>query len=277
MTKIYIADCHKMFAEGVASIVNKSGTAEVKGIFHDLVACWAAIAKGEPDILIIDILQPVRKGIVFDEVAKNRKKNLGEREAKEQPSFYPINGMDFCIKVKLYYPNIKIIVLSECNHWVTIKYMKGLGIDGYILKSSPADEITKAIENAKSDKFFLCEELLDMMRSIEKASFFWLTVDQQILLRLIAEDLTNQEIAVIMPFSAETIKTKRRDLLDKFRDIKSQKKREEILWYISERSINREPTLMNKKNYGRSINSIKTAIQMGLIWEDIFLIHKKNK
>ena len=267
MIKIHISDRHQLFANGVASTINQTGIAEVSGISNNLEDCLKAIRKDEPDILIIDIFQSIGKILSFSGGTVNSDITIVQnRSTQQQLYFYPSNGIDFCTKVKKYFPDIKIIILTSCNHWVTTKYMKNLGADGYLLKTSKEYEIVNAIKYVyKGLGFYMTVALHKQLSNIIQYNYFWLDVDEQILLKLMAEDLTNAEIALILPYKEETIKSKRRDLLEKFRFITNSKNLNQTLWYIIGNNLNN--TLANINN-SRSIVALKTAMQIGLIWED---------
>ncbi len=223
MIKVHIADHHKMLVDGLYSLIDKSEIAIVTGISETLANCRKALEKQQPDVLLIELSQLTDP---LPDPSKNKKEAL----------FY--NGIDFCKEVKQNYPHIKIVALTGYNNWITIRRMLDTGISGYVLKTSPLYEALNAVDNVMDGDAYLCKKSLLLLRKEIKELFFWVTVGEQNLLRLIAEGYTNNEIADKLYLAPETIKTKRKFLKEKF-DGKS------------------------------TIGMLKKAMQMGLIWEDL--------
>ena len=196
----------------------------VTGIPENLARFPEAVEKEPPDVLVTHLRQFVKTGPDFPQ---NKK--------KEKEFFY--NGISFCEDVKADYPHIKIIVLTGYNDWTTVRRMLDMGVAGYVLKTSPLYEVLNAIDSVMDGNIYLCKKSTLLLRKEIKEHFFWVTVGEQKLLRQMAEGLTNKEIADKLYLAHETIKSKRKFLIQKF-------------------------------GSEGSINMLKKAMQMGLIWED---------
>ena len=182
MINVHITDDHKMLVEGISASINESGIAKVTGHSHNLAECRKALSFNTPDILLLDLNLPDGSGI------------------------------DFCIEAHQKYPQMKIIVLTthdECN---IAKRVLDNGASGYILKNALSEEVILGIETVMNGKIFLCDEMNILIRKKTEIAI-WLTTREQELLKLIADGLTNQEIANKMFLSIETIKTYRKNLL----------------------------------------------------------------
>ncbi|MDR2920709.1 MAG: response regulator transcription factor [Tannerella sp.] len=184
MIKVHITDDHKMLVEGLSNSINESGVAIVSGISYTLTESRKALAFQKTDVLLLDL-------------------NLPDG-----------NGIDFCIEVRNKYPDIKILVLTTHDEYSVAKRVMNNGASGYILKNSLSEEVIAGIEAVMKGDTFLCEEI-DILMKKEAERAIWLTTREQELLRLIVDGCTNQEIADILFLGVETIKTYRKNLIQK--------------------------------------------------------------
>jgi DNA-binding NarL/FixJ family response regulator len=94
----------------------------------------------------------------------------------------------------------------------------GLGINGFILKSSDTDEILEAIQQVLHNGKYFGKQVQDLLlgKSSQNSLLPALTKRELEVLRLIAEGHTNQEIADKLFISAWTVDTHRKNLLLKF-------------------------------------------------------------
>jgi DNA-binding NarL/FixJ family response regulator len=208
-----------MLAGAIHSLIDKSEFAVVTGISETLADCRKALDRQQPDVLLIELRQLIRP---------------------DTPPKYPYNGMDFCIDMKKDHPHIKIVALTDYNSWIIIRRMLDIGISGYVLKTSPLPEVLNAINKVTDGNIYLCPNSFRQLRKGTDNFFFWVTIEEQKLLRHIAEGYTNKEIAAKMGTTLEAIKSNRKLLKDKFESV------------------------------GKStIDMLKKATQMGLIWEDL--------
>ncbi|MDR2917669.1 MAG: response regulator transcription factor [Tannerella sp.] len=148
------------------------------------------------------------------------------------------NGIDFCEDVKHYYPHVKIVVLTGYSNWTIVRRMLDIGVSGYVLKTSPLYEAVNAVDSVMDGNIYLCEKSRLQLRKEIREHFFWVTVGEQKFLRQLAEGFTNEEIADRLCLAHSTIITKRKLLIQKF-------------------------------GGEGSINMLRKAMQMGLIWEDL--------
>ncbi|MDR1097701.1 MAG: response regulator transcription factor [Tannerella sp.] len=219
MIKVHIADHHKMLTGAIHSLIDKSKYAVVTGISETLTDCRKALDRQQTDVLLIELRQLTRP---------------------DTPKEYPYNGVDFCKDMKQDHPHIKIVALTDYNSWIIIRRMLDSGISGYVLKTSPLLEVLNAIDNVMDGDIYLCPKSSRQLRKEMDNVFFWVTIEEQKLLRHISEGYTNKEIAAKMGPTLETIKSNRKLLKDKFESV------------------------------GKStIDMLKKAAQMGLIWEDL--------
>jgi DNA-binding NarL/FixJ family response regulator len=92
------------------------------------------------------------------------------------------------------------------------------GINGYILKSSDTDEILEAITQVMNGNKFISKSVAELLKGKPNANADLpvLTRREVEVLKLIADGLTNQEIADKLFISAWTVDSHRKNLLLKF-------------------------------------------------------------
>ena len=184
LIRVVIVDDHKAVAEGFERLINESGIAGVTGKAYSVAGCLELLAKTDADVLLLDISLPDG------------------------------SGMELCAKLKVQYPNLKILMLSSHSELTIIKQALNEGASGYVLKNAIAEEIIEGIRTVASGKQFLCEEANNLLKHRDHNTIV-LTHREQELLRLIVAGKNSGEIADSMCLGYETIKTYRKRLMFK--------------------------------------------------------------
>ena len=185
VTKIFIVDDHYMVIEGIRSLLQNERSIEWMGHATNAASCLAFLNKQLPDVILMDINLP------------------------------DINGIDLCKEVKIKFPSVFIIGLSTFNQQSFIQKMMDNGASGYLLKNATQEEITSAIETVMKGKTYLSEEASNTLRK-ENGTNIVLTRREKEVLELIADGMTNAEIAQKLFVSVTTVDTHRKNLLAKF-------------------------------------------------------------
>lgn len=185
ITKVFIVDDHYMVIEGIRSLLSNDKQIEWSGHAMNGASCLAYLQKEQPDVILMDINLP------------------------------DISGIDLCKIVKEKYPSVFIIGLSTFNQQSFIQKMMDNGASGYVLKNATQDELTDAIVQVMKGKIYLSEEASHTLRTDVSANII-LTRREKEVLELIADGLTNNEIAQKLFISVTTVDTHRKNLLAKF-------------------------------------------------------------
>ena len=184
--KVFITDDHYMVVEGFRSLLQRENNIEWMGHAMNAVSCLAFLQKQQPDVIFMDINLPDKSGI------------------------------DLCKEVKATYPAIYIIGLSSFNQQSYIQKMIDNGASGYVLKNATKEELIEAIEAVMDGKFFLSLEAATTIKNNSDSQIPVITRREKEVLELIAEGLTNNEIADKLFISSTTVDTHRKNLLTKF-------------------------------------------------------------
>jgi DNA-binding NarL/FixJ family response regulator len=185
-TKVFIVDDHYMVIEGIRSLLQNEKDVEWVGHASNAASCLAFLQKQQPDVILMDINLPDKSGI------------------------------DLCKEVIEKYPSIFIIGLSTFNQQSFIQKMMDNGASGYVLKNATQEELMEAVQTVMKGKTYLSEEASQILRKNADADIPVLTRREKEVLELIADGLTNNEIAQKLFISVATVDTHRKNLLAKF-------------------------------------------------------------
>lgn len=182
---IFIVDDHHMVIEGIRSLLQHEKAVEWLGHATTAASCLAFLKQQQPDIILMDVNLP------------------------------DISGIDLCKEVKRLYPAVIVLGLSTFNQQAIIRNMTDNGAAGYILKNATKEELMEAINTVlKGNTYFSHEAVLSLKNSDTDNPI--ITRREKEVLRLIAEGLTNTEIAEKLFISVPTVNTHRKSLLEKF-------------------------------------------------------------
>jgi len=205
MIRIVLTDDHAILRDGIKALLAREPDMQVVGEAADGNALLDLLAHTVADVVLMDINMPGLDG--FATMAFLREK----------------------------FPGIRVLVLSMLDHENYVYRMLQAGALGYVLKNADISEITHAIRTVAAGRQFLCTEigLALLHRSIglpvsptpaagvaprlpaATAGAAELSGRELEVLRLIAEGLTNQEIADTLFTSKRTIETHRQNIIEK--------------------------------------------------------------
>jgi DNA-binding NarL/FixJ family response regulator len=127
------------------------------------------------------------------------------------------SGLDLCLEVKEKYPAIAIIGLSTSDQASTIKKMMDNGAVSYLLKDASKNELVTAIHLAAQGKRYMNFSVAQALKeSLPQHELPLITKREKEVLELIAEGMTNQEIAAKLFLSVTTVDSHRKNMLTKF-------------------------------------------------------------
>ena len=191
--RILLADDHKIFRDGVRSILEKEKDMHVVDEAANGLEVIEKIKHVEVDVLVLDI-------------------DIGSP-----------NGIEITEMVTKNHPGIKVLILSMMGlHDFVIQALEK-GAIGFLLKNTGKDEVLTAIRSvSKGDSYFsrevsaiLIEQLHKPVSSRKKSAEIPISPREIEVLKLIAQEFSNSEIAEKLYISIRTVDTHRRNLLEK--------------------------------------------------------------
>jgi DNA-binding NarL/FixJ family response regulator len=131
-----------------------------------------------------------------------------------------ITGPEAVEKILLYKPDTKIIALSNYDEVTYISNMLRAGAKGYILKNVEPAELLVAIQTVLNNKPYYSSEVAVKLIEGEKAPAetsdnFGLSKKELIVLKMIAEEMSNDEIAKKLNVAKRTVDSHRQNMLHK--------------------------------------------------------------
>lgn len=185
--KLFIVDDHYMVIEGIHALLQNEKDILWLGHATNAASCLAFLQKQLPDVVLMDINLPDKSGI------------------------------DLCKEVKTLYPSVNILGLSTFNQQSFIEKMMSNGASGYLLKNASRQELMDGITTVFKGKEYLSFDAATALRNVNKESHIpIITRREKEVLELIANGLTNNEIAKQLFISCTTVDTHRKNLLSKF-------------------------------------------------------------
>ncbi len=185
--KVFITDDHYMVVEGIRSLLQNEKSIEWMGHASNADSCLAFLRKQLPDVILMDISMPGKSGI------------------------------ELCKEVKEKYPSVFVIGLSTFNQQSFIQKMMDNGASGYVLKNATQEELMEAIQAVAKGKTYLSDEAALSLRKYAESEIPVITRREKEVLELIADGLTNAEIAQKLFISTTTVDSHRKNLLAKFK------------------------------------------------------------
>lgn len=182
---VFIVDDHYMVIEGIRSLLQNEKDIDWMGHATNAASCLGFLKQQQPDIILMDVNLP------------------------------DMSGIDLCKEVKHKYPAIRVLGLSTFNQQAIIRNMTENGASGYVLKNATKEELLEAIQAVATGKIYLSLEAAFSLREPAKGTPI-ITRREKEILQLIAEGLTNAEIAEKLFISIPTVNTHRKSLLEKF-------------------------------------------------------------
>jgi two-component system, NarL family, invasion response regulator UvrY len=125
MIKIFLAEEHRVLREGIKEILSDEKDILVTSESFNTEKMIQSTEKTEPDVLITDMSEPVKK--VLDNLAEFKKK----------------------------FPHTKILILGMYDDKEVVAYALNAGADGYLNKDSVSEELVNAVRDVYLGKIFI--------------------------------------------------------------------------------------------------------------------------
>lgn len=191
---IIIADDHRIFLEGLTALLQNS----------EELCIIASVSNGQE---VLDVLKVKQADVVLTDI--------------DMPI---MDGMKLTKELKKSYPRIKILALTMHNEGRIISSLLKAGVTGYILKDTGKTELLNAIATvSRGENYFseevktnLMESMIPGKKSGGSSSLIELSERENEVLKLIALELTQGEIAERLFISEHTVIFHKRKLFMKF-------------------------------------------------------------
>lgn len=198
MLKVILAEDHNIVRNGIRMLLEADKEISIVG----------EAVNGQ------EVINSIARGIVADIVLADI--NMPE-----------LDGITLIKKLKIMSPNTRIVILSMLDNEKYVLQAFTEGASGYLLKNVSADELLFSLKHVHTGNKYLCAELSISMlnKLINSSGPIGIAINQKIdfssreieILHLIAEGLTNVEMAEKLFISKRTIEGHRQSLIEKTR------------------------------------------------------------
>lgn len=187
--RILLADDHAIVRSGIRALLEGEPDVEVVGEAEDGLDAVHEATRLRPDVVVMDISMP------------------------------RINGIAATRRIHHVAPTIGVVALTMHDSESYFYEMLRAGGSGYILKDAPAGELLQAIRAANAGEPYLsptvARRLVRDYTTERRAQLDGLTKREAETLTLVAEGLTNREIAARLSVTVKTVEAHRTNLMQK--------------------------------------------------------------
>lgn len=193
MITILLADDHRIFLDGLSSLLERHQRYRVVGRAANGLEAVALAERLKPDLVILDISMP------------------------------GLNGIEAARRIFDSRPETRVLALSMHANGAFIAEALKCGVQGYLLKDSAFEELDAAIQSVFQGHAYLSSSISDIVvkdyiRHLEKQDssvFSVLSAREREVLQMLSEGLVTKQIAARMKVSVKTVETYRKNIMDK--------------------------------------------------------------
>ncbi len=199
MRRVLIADDNFLIREGIKNVI-LTMPVELCGEVSDIDILPDKIKELNPDILLFEIM-------------------LCKQDAK-----------NMLRKIKVSFPELKILIISDCVCDLPMLQFVRSGIDGFIRKNISREELFKSIRIVSDGGSIYSDDIKNLManaRQLQIPDIKNYSPREIEVLQLICKGRNNEQIADILSISENTVATHKRNIMQK---AEVKKTSDLILW-----------------------------------------------
>ena len=185
--KTILIDDHSILLDGLRALLEKEEGIEVVATASTAEAGLVLIHQHRPDLLVTDFNLP------------------------------GMDGLALIRQVRQSHPEMKIMVLSMHDESHLVREILKAGVHAYILKKDSHKELLHALQQVRAGKLFLSDEINQMLvRALQFPEENKLLTDREReILKLVASEFSNKQIAEALFISERTVETHRKNIFRK--------------------------------------------------------------
>ncbi|MEK7406451.1 MAG: response regulator transcription factor [Acidobacteriota bacterium] len=193
--KILLVDDHKIFRDGLKSILSHREEFEVVGESGSGADAIRLCREVHPDLVLMDIGLP------------------------------GLNGIEATAEIVRHTPESKVVILSMYDDEVSMVGAIRSGARAFVLKNTSADDLIDALKTVARGGFYLCPEVAGRVQAriqsgdpgprTTASALDVLSPRELQVMRLVAEGKTSREIATMLDLGLQTVRSYRKTMMKK--------------------------------------------------------------
>jgi DNA-binding NarL/FixJ family response regulator len=182
---VLLADDHEVVREGLRLALLRSPHIRVVGEAPDGETAVSLTERRLPDVIVMDLRMPGMDGIEATEEIMRR------------------------------VPDAKVLIFTAYSERALLQRGLESGARGYILKEAPHETLLRAIEKVAAGETFVDPALMSALTQARGGNTDVLTAREREILQLLADGMSNADVAAQLFISQETVKSHVRHILTK--------------------------------------------------------------
>jgi DNA-binding NarL/FixJ family response regulator len=191
--RVLLADDHRMFREGLRSLLAGQRDFEIVGETGDGLEAVALARRLAARVVVMDVEMPL------------------------------LNGIEATRQIRAELPGVRVVILSMYADRRFVAEALRAGATGYLLKDCAFEELAHAVRAAAAGQVYLSAAITgvvveDYVRRAPDAggtAFTLLTARERQILQLLAEGKGTRETAQLLEISSKTVESHRTHIMDK--------------------------------------------------------------
>jgi DNA-binding NarL/FixJ family response regulator len=183
LIQVLSVDDHPLLREGIAAVINSQPDMAATSTAANGKEALESIRRNMPDVVLLDLQLP------------------------------DLNGLDVLIAIRSEFPSVRVVILTTFERTTEVQRALKAGARGYLLKSSPAQQIIDTIRQVHAGKMFIPAEIAEGL--VEHLGDESLSDREVEVLRHVAAGGRNRDIAKKLFIAEETVKVHLRHIMGK--------------------------------------------------------------
>jgi NarL family two-component system response regulator LiaR len=187
--RVLVVDDHAIMREGICLLLARCKDIEVVGEAADGRQAIDAVARCDPDVVLMDIAMP------------------------------EMDGLAATREIHARFPSTRVLVLTQHESKEYVMPLLRAGASGYVVKSTRSGELISAIRTVHAEGAYLSPHItpavVNGIAASSNAEEDILTEREIEVVRLVAEGLNSREIGERLNISVKTVDTHRANILAK--------------------------------------------------------------
>lgn len=184
--RLMLVDDHRILLDGIKTLLASEPDMEVAAEAGDARMALQLLQHLQLDLLVTDFSLP------------------------------DVQHTSFLNDIRARFPDLPVLVLSMHDEAEVIREVLACGVKGYVLKSNSREELVRAIRHLMLGEQYVSPEVsLKLLEARQKTNASALTEREIEIVRLIAKEFSNKQIADLLFISERTVESHRKNIFRK--------------------------------------------------------------